>query len=149
MQDRFQTMAEMERTMILAAYRRSNRRSSQRRVARNRQDHDVPEASGDEARGLKCSLMQVCRMQGCKMPISLGARHVRLFRNGTSQAIRIPHEFELPGNEAILNRDEQRRLILESIPRRDLLGVLAFWKPLSKRDEIPKIDDLPVDPVEL
>lgn len=84
------------------------------------------------------------------MPISsVIARHVRLFKNGTSQAVRIPREFELPGNEAILSRDEQGRLILESITRRDLLGVLASWKPLSKRDEFPEIDDLPADPVEL
>ncbi len=77
------------------------------------------------------------------------ARHVRLFKNGTSQAVRIPREFELPGNEAILSRDEKGRLILESSPRRDLLGVLASWKPLSKKDEFPEIDDLPADPVEI
>ena len=27
-------------------------------------------------------------------------RHVRLFRNGANQAVRIPKEFELPGKEA-------------------------------------------------
>jgi antitoxin VapB len=27
-------------------------------------------------------------------------RHVRLFRNGRNQAIRIPREFELPGKDA-------------------------------------------------
>ena len=31
-----------------------------------------------------------------------GSRHVRLFRNGRNQAVRIPVEFELPGDEAIL-----------------------------------------------
>jgi antitoxin VapB len=84
------------------------------------------------------------------MPISSAAtRHVRLFKNGTSQAVRIPREFELPGNEAVLRRDEQGRLILESIPRRNLLGIVASWKPLSKKDQLPEIDDLPADPVEL
>lgn len=29
-------------------------------------------------------------------------RHVRLFRNGRNQAVRIPREFELPGEEAII-----------------------------------------------
>ena len=29
-------------------------------------------------------------------------RRVRLFKNGRNQAIRIPREFELPGEEAIL-----------------------------------------------
>lgn len=84
------------------------------------------------------------------MPISSAAtRRVRLFKNGTSQAVRIPREFELPGNEAVLRRDEQGRLILESIPRRNLLGIVASWKPLSKKDQLPEIDDLPADSVEL
>lgn len=29
-------------------------------------------------------------------------RHVRLFRNGRNQAVRIPVEFELPGDEAVM-----------------------------------------------
>ena len=41
-------------------------------------------------------------------------RHVRLFRNGRNQAVRIPREFELPGEEAILRKDKSGRLILES-----------------------------------
>ena len=76
-------------------------------------------------------------------------RHVRLFKNGTSQAVRIPREFELPGNEAVLSRDEQGRLILESIPRRNLLGVIESWKPLPEDDQFPEIDDPPTDPVEI
>lgn len=28
-------------------------------------------------------------------------RHVRLFKNGRNQALRIPRDFELPGDEAI------------------------------------------------
>jgi antitoxin VapB len=31
-------------------------------------------------------------------------RRVRLFRNGSNQALRIPKEFELPGNEAIIRK---------------------------------------------
>jgi len=31
-------------------------------------------------------------------------RHVRLFRNGRNQALRIPREFELEGNEAIIHK---------------------------------------------
>ena len=83
------------------------------------------------------------------MPTSSVARQVRLFKNGTSQAVRIPREFELPGNVAILSRDEQGRLVLESVRRRDLLGLLASWKPLSKKDQFPRIDELPAEPVEL
>lgn len=40
------------------------------------------------------------------------ARKVSLFRNGRSQAIRIPKEFELPGNEATI-RQEGDVLVIE------------------------------------
>jgi antitoxin VapB len=83
------------------------------------------------------------------MSSSAAVRHVRLFKNGTSQAVRIPREFELPGNEAVLSRDEHGRLIIESIPHRNLLGVIASWKPLPENDQFPGIDDLPTDPVEI
>ena len=36
-------------------------------------------------------------------------RSVKLFRNGRNQAVRIPAEFELPGGEAIMHRDGDRR----------------------------------------
>ena len=39
-------------------------------------------------------------------------RRVRLFKNGRSQAIRIPKKIELPGDEAII-RKEGTRLIVE------------------------------------
>lgn len=29
-------------------------------------------------------------------------RHVKLFKNGRNQAVRIPREFELPGDDAII-----------------------------------------------
>ena len=41
-------------------------------------------------------------------------RHVRLFRNGRNQAVRIPRDFEMDGNEAII-RKEGNRLILEPV----------------------------------
>ena len=33
-------------------------------------------------------------------------RHVKLFTNGRNQAVRIPGEFELPGEDAIIRRKE-------------------------------------------
>ena len=39
-------------------------------------------------------------------------RRVRLFRNGSNQAVRIPRDLELPGDEALIRR-EGDRLILE------------------------------------
>jgi antitoxin VapB len=51
-------------------------------------------------------------------------RHVKLFRNGRNQAVRIPREFELPGADAIM-RKEGERLIIEPFPPKSLLAVLA------------------------
>lgn len=69
-------------------------------------------------------------------------RHVKLFRNGRNQALRIPREFELPGDEAILRRDGDR-LIIEPIEiRPSLLQVLATLEPLD--EDFPDIDDPPV-----
>ena len=59
-------------------------------------------------------------------------RHVRLFKNGRNQAVRIPREFELPGTEAIMHR-EGDRLIIEPAPRRSLLAVLSALAPLDER----------------
>ncbi len=42
-------------------------------------------------------------------------RHVKLFKNGRSQAVRSPREFELPGDEAIM-RKEGSRIIIEPAP---------------------------------
>ena len=56
----------------------------------------------------------------------VGQRNVRLFRNGRNQAVRIPREFELPGEDAIL-RKEGDRLVIEPAPPRSLLALLATW----------------------
>ena len=73
-------------------------------------------------------------------------RHVKLFKNGRNQAVRIPREFELPGDEAIM-RKEGDRLIIEPAQPRSLLAVLATLQPLD--EEFPPIPELPVDSVEL
>jgi antitoxin VapB len=75
-------------------------------------------------------------------------RHVRLFKNGRNQALRIPREFELPGNEAII-RKEGDRLIVEPVKRPSLLALLATWEPLD--EEFPNVDEdlLPLDDIKL
>ena len=65
-------------------------------------------------------------------------RHVRLFRNGRNQAVRIPVEFELPGDEAIMHRDGDR-LVIEPVRKRGLVALLKSMKPLEER--FPDIDD--------
>ena len=69
-------------------------------------------------------------------------RLVKLFRNGRNQALRIPREFELEGNEAII-RKEGNRLIIEPVAKKNRL--LELLKTLEPIDEaFPEIDDLPV-----
>lgn len=76
----------------------------------------------------------------------ISERHVKLFKNGRNQAVRIPREFELPGNEAVM-RKEGERLIIEPVESSSLLAVLATLQPLD--EEFPPIPELPVKPVEL
>lgn len=71
-------------------------------------------------------------------------RVVRLFRNGRNQAVRIPREFELDADEAVIRRDGDC-LILEPVARPGLLAFLATLEPLDV--PFPDVDaDLgPVD----
>jgi antitoxin VapB len=73
-------------------------------------------------------------------------RPVRLFKNGRNQAVRIPREFELPGDSAIMRR-EGNKLVLEPVPPKSLLAVLAGLKPI--KDTFPKIRELPHTDVDL
>ena len=73
-------------------------------------------------------------------------RYVKLFKNGRNQAVRIPREFELPGEDAIM-RKEGERLIIEPTRPKSLLAVLATLEPLD--ETCPPIADRPADPVEL
>jgi antitoxin VapB len=65
-------------------------------------------------------------------------RHAKLFRNGRNQAVRIPVEFELSGDEAIMHRDGDR-LVIEPVRKRGLVALLKTMKPLE--EEFPGIDD--------
>ena len=76
-------------------------------------------------------------------------RHARLFRNGRNQAVRIPREFELPGQEVIIRKDGDR-LILEPVRKfNNLAELLASWEPID--EEFPDVDEglLPLDDIEL
>jgi antitoxin VapB len=73
-------------------------------------------------------------------------QYVKLFRNGRNQAVRIPREFELAGNEAIM-RKEGERLIIEPTPPKSLLAVLEKLNPVEEK--FPPVPELPADPVDL
>jgi antitoxin VapB len=65
-------------------------------------------------------------------------RRVRLFKIGRDQAVRIPREVELAGEDAIM-RKEGERLVIEPVQRKSLLAVLATLQPLD--EEFPTILD--------
>jgi antitoxin VapB len=73
-------------------------------------------------------------------------RHVKVFKNGRNKAVRIPREFEFPGEDAIM-RKEGERLVIEPVPTKSLLALLAKLKPLP--EDFPPIPDVSADAVEL
>ena len=74
-------------------------------------------------------------------------RSVRLFRNGRNQALRIPREYELPGDEAIIHK-EGTKLIIEPVTKPSLLAILATLEPLE--EDFPEIENqLAQDDVDL
>jgi len=81
------------------------------------------------------------------IPSQTTERRARLFRNGRNQAVRIPREFELPGDEVILYKDGDR-LIVEPVKKPSgLAELLASWEPLD--EEFPEIEDPPVKPEDI
>lgn len=72
-------------------------------------------------------------------------RRVRLFRNGRNQALRIPREFELPGDTAILRRVGDR-LVLEPDREDSLLAFLDALEPVE--EALPEFEDRPPEPFE-
>ena len=71
-----------------------------------------------------------------------------MFRNGRNQAVRIPVEFELPGEAALMYRDGER-LIMEPVRKKDLVALLATLEPIE--EEFPDIDEglQPLRPAQL
>lgn len=77
-------------------------------------------------------------------PLRSVTRQVKLFRNGRNQALRIPREFELEGNRALVHR-EGERLIVQPLRKGRLLALLASLEPLH--GPFPDVDEgmMPLD----
>jgi antitoxin VapB len=73
-------------------------------------------------------------------------RRVSLFKNGRSQAVRIPKEFELPGDEVNIRR-EGNALVIEPLAKPSLGELLKKWKNID--EEWPEISDGPPETVDL
>lgn len=94
------------------------------------------------------------------LPVMLEpSRHVRLFRNGANQAVRIPKEFEFNASEAVM-RKVGDTLVLEPVPaikpeRGTAAAMLLALEELRKlgpiSDEFPDIDEglLPLNDINL
>lgn len=69
----------------------------------------------------------------------MAERRAKVFRNGRNQAVRIPREFELPGDEVVI-RKEGPRLVITPAKRKSLKALLARLKPI-KEDFPPSMTD--------
>ena len=74
-------------------------------------------------------------------------KEAKLFRNNRSQAVRIPVEFELPGDRVLIHR-EGNKLVLEPVSRpSNIVELLAQWRqepPLGPQDQFPDVYDAPI-----
>ncbi len=62
---------------------------------------------------------------------------------GRSQAVRIPTDFEFPGNRVLIHKDG-KQLVIEPEPRRGLLDVLRSLPALGPKDALPDDRDAPL-----
>jgi antitoxin VapB len=85
-------------------------------------------------------------LQQCHPDAVNAYRHIKLLKNGRNQAVRIPREFELPGEDAIIRR-EGDKLIIEAAPPPSLLALLADLAPID--ESFPDIEDPPPSPVSI
>ena len=80
-------------------------------------------------------------------------RSARLFRNGRSQAVRIPREFEFEGSDVTIRRDGPGRLLIEGhqvgMTPAEFFQWLGSLGPINEPWEDPTDDDLlPLDEIE-
>ena len=76
-------------------------------------------------------------------------RKASVFRNGRSQAIRIPKEFELACKEVTIRKEGQVLVVEPAKVKRTLAEILASLEPLAEEDRMPFIEDYPPEPVDL
>lgn len=94
--------------------------------------------------------MPIVSEKSADYPLESPARHVRLFRNGANQAVRIPKEFELPGKEAEIRQIGQSLVITPiNAPQKTLRALLDSWEPMD--EDFPDVDAglLPLDDIVL
>lgn len=89
------------------------------------------------------------------MPIptsSARPKEAKLFRNNRSQAVRIPVEFELPGDRVLIYREGDRLVIEPVRTPANIIELLAAWRqepPFAPDDQFPDIEDPSVRPEDI
>jgi antitoxin VapB len=73
-------------------------------------------------------------------------RRVKIFKNGRNQAVRIPREFQLPGEDAVMRKEGERLVIEPAVPT-SLLALLRTLKPID--EDFASISDPTPTPVDL
>jgi antitoxin VapB len=76
-------------------------------------------------------------------------KEAKLFRNNRSQAVRIPVEFELPGDRVVIHREGDKLIIEPMNKPSNIVELLAAWQkepPLGPEDQFPDIEDMPAKP---
>jgi len=80
------------------------------------------------------------------------SRTVSLFKNGKSQALRIPKEFELDAKEAKITRAKNGTLTITPIEKEKTFAeFLIEWAKEDLTEEertMPEIEDLPLKPID-
>jgi antitoxin VapB len=78
------------------------------------------------------------------MPVTQQPRRTAsLFRNGRNQAIRIPVEFELPGNEVTIEQSGDALIIRPKTIPKSFAELFAQWEPIP---DLPDVSDAGLPP---
>jgi antitoxin VapB len=73
-------------------------------------------------------------------------RRLKIFKNGRNQAVRIPREFEVPGEDAVM-RKEGDRLVIEPAAPQSLLALLKTLMPID--EDFAPIPDPAPEPIDV
>lgn len=78
-------------------------------------------------------------------------KEISVFRNGRSQAVRIPKDFEFDVDKVLISKDSDGTVHLRpKSEKRTLAEVLEWLKEQPPLDEeIPEVEDFPPEPVVL
>lgn len=72
-----------------------------------------------------------------------------LFRNGRSQALRIPREFEFAGTSVHIRQLPNGHLEISPLGETGLLAAFKDEPPLPEAEWMDPVPDLPAEPVDL